>query len=206
MALYYLWHEAWTFEHSSGSRHYVDYIFTSGHFTGVDGRAVNDLSFGFDYRAVKGELSIEFGIRWKLRKKKSMVGWKHFLNEYHVLMRYYEDLEVAFRCDPLASFSDLCGLVQGCAEKIWEVISLDRITKPWETEAYQKLLEARCRASTRTERTVLSKRIWRETRRGSMEWRSKLSDTTLNRFQKLRKNLYNYFVLSRESKICDIDA
>ena len=168
--------DAWTFKSCLGTKRILDYCMVSNGIITDSSKAINDLVLRSDHRAVQSCVLLPSANRHhrKSRRKRS-TNWIK-----------YTEAALNHTCDPngnLIQFEkELGDLVQTC-----EDTPIGSSSRPWDSTELQNLRATRKSATSGEERTRISKQIWRLTRKGLREHRTKQAVEKLTEFRQLEK-------------------
>ena len=113
-------------------------------------------------------------------------GWKPTSDIDGSLHSYHDALDSATMQIDAKSIADIQELIPNIAvdhRHAWKPTY--GTEKPWQAAHIRALLQERKLSRTRGERTILSKRIWRETRKAIRTFRTEMTESMLRRFEGL---------------------
>ena len=164
------WDDQWTFRSCLGDTRKIDFILVSISFQDICGRAVNELHFGSDHRAVQATFWIHAFRHYVNTKKKTRMKWCP-IRENKVPHAY---LDVLDKIDEGSNYllHELEVIVVEASHTIGVQVPSEVVRKPWQSVLIQRLIRERRNAPTVENRWRVSKNIQKEMRRELRKYQS----------------------------------
>ena len=167
-----------------GDTRKIDFIFISACFQGVCGKAVDQINFGSDHRAVQAKFWIHAFRHYVNTKKSTRKKWRP-IEDDNVRRVYLDVLDTKVDENSDYALNELGKILLEAAHTEGVQVPMEAQKKPWQSAELQRLIGERRIALTVMQRRRISKVIQKETRRELRRWHTIQAEKVLGEFKDL---------------------